>query len=381
MFTLKEKNHRRVLNLIRNTSMISGAQLSKILGLHSSTIHYILQHLQSQNLIKINSTGTSTSSGGKPPTLWEINGEIAQILGIEMISNTLRISCTDFAGNTTTKIEYKIQAQGKDYIHEMIKCMQSFIDTYNIKNKLLGIGIAVSGLIDKNGKHIIYSRLINIEQYPLADEISSIFKCPVVLSNDANTGALGFLWQKKENEIKKNFIYITSNMNVNNLGLGIIINSRLHTGGQGIAGELIETLPSLVQLMGEGTFKLGINHPIISIYNREETICLADIVKELEHNCAISAYIMEKFTTSFVQLLVRLSAIFDPEAFIIGGDITELKLVLDKYIKPLLLKNYNQYFPSNLIAPEILFAESGKYSVSQGATSLIMQLYLDEYID
>ncbi|MEB8345217.1 ROK family protein [Flavobacteriaceae bacterium KMM 6898] len=69
---------------------------------------------------------------------------------------------------------------------------------------------------------------------PISETISSLFKLPVVIGNDANAAAIGELTYGIAKDLK-HFVVLTLGTG---LGSGIVVDGKLVTGANGMAGEL-----------------------------------------------------------------------------------------------------------------------------------------------
>ncbi len=128
-------------------------------------------------------------------------------------------------------------------------------DIANLIDKTLGeakisiddiksIGMGCPGSIDDKNGIVLYSNNINLSDAPLCDEMKKYYDKPFYIGNDANCAALGEFFALGDDSIE-NFVAITLGTGV---GGGVIINRKLFTGSNGIAGELGHTV---IELDGE----------------------------------------------------------------------------------------------------------------------------------
>ena len=94
-------------------------------------------------------------------------------------------------------------------------------------------GIGIPGACsDKEGK-VLYTANINFKDFPLREAVQKEIPIPVHLGNDANCAALGEYYMLEEKA--EDVVFITLGTGV---GGGLILNGRLYTGFNGIAGEV-----------------------------------------------------------------------------------------------------------------------------------------------
>ena len=194
---IKKAIHRLVLNAIRIRKEVSGAELARMIKLQPSTIVYILRSLEKAGLIEVSRLGSSLASGGKPPTLWRLVAEKGYIIGIEIIPNEIRATVIDFACNI---IHQQIKCGLKNFPNEKIASSATKFSKEIIKklklpmNKIIGVSVALPGLVDRKQGMVNYSVPLCSRDLPLQMMLQDALKLPVVISNDANAGSLGIQW-------------------------------------------------------------------------------------------------------------------------------------------------------------------------------------------
>ena len=149
------------------------------------------------------------------------------------------------------KIIAKSTASTKEVIgyENIVKVMADItydvMKTANITaDDVKSIGIGCPGSIDDKNGVVYYSNNIVMENAPIADEMKNYIDKPIYIGNDANCAALGEYWAFKDDEMK-NFVLITLGTGI---GGGVIIDGKLYTGFNGVAGELGHTV---IQMDGE----------------------------------------------------------------------------------------------------------------------------------
>lgn len=101
-------------------------------------------------------------------------------------------------------------------------------------DEVKSVGLGCPGSIDDKRGMVLYSNNIKMENFLLCDEVHKHIDKPIYIGNDANCAALGEYFALNDDSITE-FIAVTLGTGV---GGGIIINSKLYTGSNGVAGEL-----------------------------------------------------------------------------------------------------------------------------------------------
>ena len=96
------------------------------------------------------------------------------------------------------------------------------------KEKLLGVGISIPGIINQEQKLVIKSHALKLENYSLSF-LEQAFSVPVYFSNDANAAMMA-----EDMNIYQNAIYLSLNQT---LGGAFCIGGNLFSGENQKAGE------------------------------------------------------------------------------------------------------------------------------------------------
>lgn len=376
-FQLKIQSHRQILDAIRIHGEISAAELARLNNLQPSTLVYILRSLKSKGLIEVSRISAQLGSAGKPPTLWRLVANKGYIIGLEIIPNEMRATVIDFS----CKIIHQEHQVDVDNVgpENLLKSIQEFYIKVLAHLKLskkdvLGVGVGLTGLVDREKGLVHFSRKLALQNYPIEKELRKLLKCSVEVVNDANAGALGIKWQVgNAAPVKPNVIFLTLNEKIGFFGAGLILNEALYEGANGTAGEIYTSLPILSELYDKAVNEKGQDFPLVQLCRQKNKIDIDDVIDCARQGCAVSSSILQRYRTFIVEEIVRLVQLFNPDVFVLGGDITDAKDLIYKDIVSEINGRLGDIFPSGIQMPEILFSSFGIYSVSVGATALILR--------
>ncbi len=178
-----------------------------------------------------------------------------------------------------------------------------FDNAANFKIKKINIGIA--GVLDfKKGKILISPNLKFLKNLKIAGIIGKEFEMPVKIDNDARcfTRAEAFLGAGKK---YKNIVGITLGTGV---GGGIIINKKMHYGGNFSAGE--------------------IGHSIIKLKVESEKLKVGEKIGQTFEDLASRKFLKRQkpnppFLKNLAVGVANIVNILDPEIIILGGGIAQ----------------------------------------------------------
>lgn len=375
-FQLKIASHRQILNCIRLRGEISGAELARINHLQPSTLVYILRSLQKKGLIKISKQGAQLGTAGKPPTLWALVADKGYYVGLEVIPNEVRATVMDFAGGIVHQEHKKMRNVGGDKLPRSIKdFLDAMIQRQKLeREKIIGVGVALTGLVDREKGLVHYSRKLQLKNFPIEEKLHKLLELPVEVVNDANAGALGIKWHDSSVAAsRKSVIFLTLNEKTAYFGAGLILDENLYEGAQGAAGEIFSSLPSLEELVQTGKDKYGDLQPLIELQKKKPSIGIDEVIQMARQQCPISRDVLIHYTQFIVHEIVRIVSLLNPDVIVLGGDISDARdLIYDEIVRGV-TNRLDEIFPGGIATPAIQFSRFGIYSVSVGATALIMR--------
>lgn len=375
-FNIKIKSHKIVLNAIRQHQEISGAQLSRITQYQPSTLVYILRILEKRGLIEVSRIGKSTSAGGKPPTLWRLVADKGYVLGLEIIPHKIRTTIVDFS---SAIIYQHIDVLEKNINTEAASCiLAEFIENtiaalHLPRNTMIGVGITFSGIVDRKKRIICYSEDLGIKNLAFCDALENQLEIPVRIANDADAGALGIKWyHPSPQNFPSNMVFIAFNEMYTGMGAGLILQNELYEGASGTAGEILPYLPNVDGLLEEGIKKYGTDNLKLDIHAQEK-IPMATIVESAKKGCQISGFLLDNMSQVIARIMTTIIGLINPDLIVIGGDSDIGQFLVNNYIRPKVEKECEQFFQTGVRIPPMVVSEFGIYSVSIGATTLILE--------
>lgn len=161
-------------------------------------------------------------------------------IGVDLGGTNLRIAVVDTTGGVLEKISTDAEvARGRDYVlDEMCKSVRALAAKFGDAGRLMGIGIGVPGIIDRQTGLVHESpNLPGWRDYPVRDEIERRLRTNVILENDANAAALGEKWLGIASQVD-DVCMLTLGTGV---GGGIVLQGKIWHGMKGMAGELGHT--------------------------------------------------------------------------------------------------------------------------------------------
>jgi len=230
-YQTKVHNRILILNIIYNQSNVSRAEIAKITGLTRATVSDIVAESIEEGLVL--EKGQGQSSGGKPPTLLEVNAEAREIVGIDFASDEFRGAIFNLRGEIKKRLHFPIKGQlGEDALAIGIKLIDKLLEMSNLP--VLGIGIGSPGLLNTEEGIVRTSVNLGWKDLPLGRILNDKYHLPVCIANDCNVSALAEQFFGKILN-PKNLVLIKIGRGV---GAGIVLDHKIFHGDGSGAGEI-----------------------------------------------------------------------------------------------------------------------------------------------
>ena len=342
----KQEQYRRIVRHLYYRGAVSIAELVKAVKISQPLVASLVEDLLRSEVILDHGIGESV--GGRRPNMYCINPDYQYVIGVEINLHTLNLAVFNLANKQIYREEVKYfdLENNESYLKALVEKIENVISILKIpREKYLAVGISIPGLVDaKNGWSHTH---LSIAKNGLAAHLKERLKLEVMLDNDARIMALGEKAFGKAID-KENVLCLNLS---NGIGLGMILNGRLHRGKNGFAGEFghilidpegslchcgkigcLETLTSgklLVQKLNEA---IDEGRPTILAQYRAQgrKIDLRTIVEAIEDGDQFTIDQMYQMCEYLGKGLVTLIHLLNPEMVIIGGKLAHAgKHVLD----------------------------------------------------
>jgi predicted NBD/HSP70 family sugar kinase len=328
---IKELNRSLVIDMVRLKGNISRTEIAKETGLGLSTITNIIDELIKENLVS--EIGTGDSHGGRKPVLLKFNGDFGVVAGMKIEPQQVKMCLSNLEGKILHKHQFSYTHNEANRLAKVIiDELDSFMKQNECATKLVGIGIATPGLVDRESNEVIYSPILKVEHGDLKP-IGQHFDVPLMIDNDANVFALAEKWIGQGRDYR-NFIGVTVGAGV---GAGIVIDNMLFRGDFGGAGELghitiyqgdrhcycgqrgcLELYASDAYLVNEAERMVSIGVP--TVLASFTPITPESIVIAAQSGDTYAQELLVKQGENLALGIKNMVHLFNPEAIILGGE-------------------------------------------------------------
>ncbi|MCX7918325.1 MAG: ROK family transcriptional regulator [bacterium] len=378
-----------ILNLIRTHGPLSRTDINNITNIRLTTVTEIVKELIENGIVI--EVGSAESTGGRKPILLTINPTQGYIIGIDIRATNIRGALTNLRSQIIAHQQQDMPPEnsGMAVVQQVKDIIRQLINAVPDKDKLLGVGIAVAGLVDSVQGIVIFSANIpGWRNIPLKQLIESEFNIPTAIEEKARSAALGERVFGCGRDID-DLIYYHIGMGI---GAGIISHGVLYFGASQSAGEIGHTVidetgppcrcGNFGCLEAIASAKAIREHAIAALEKGVDSI-LNDLVnKNLESITSEKVYIAatrgDKLCRRILQEAgthlgigaANLVNILNPALLIIGGALTKAGEFI---LEPLLRTLQERSLSVSAQAVKIRVSELGDDAALLGATTLILK--------
>ena len=231
---LKAYNETYILNLIRVNKSLSRADISKATGLSPTAAGGIVSSLIEKGYLCEN--GTGESKGGRRPVMLELKKNSRYSIGLDVDVDSVTFILMDIKGRvvfewSSALVDNRPAAVASLAAEEIERVLS---DCRIHKDKLLGIGISVPGMVDAETRRVVLAPNLSWEDADFGRMLREKIELPVYIENEAMASAICENWIGACKSVD-NFICVNIKSGI---GAGIFTGGRPYRGTGGSAGEV-----------------------------------------------------------------------------------------------------------------------------------------------
>ncbi len=365
---VKRINRSVLLRQLRSQPGLSRAQLAVRSGLTKSTVSLLVRELIDEGWLAEQSMSelakTASAPGqGRPSTPLRINTEARGLIGVEIAIDCLRVVWVSLMGTVLWSAEEALISTQPAGVclqtAELVK--RAWLETAHADLRLSGIGIGLPGAFDDTTGMVRFAPNLKWRDVDFLTQITQALLAAglppvnIHIQNEADTAALSE-YEFASGETESSLIFVNCDVGV---GAGIVLNDRLFTGAQGMAGEIGHTI-------------LQINGPLCSCGRRgcAEVFIGAHCLQ----TDSSTADAMGKQAGHYLGVLMQnLWTSFNPHVLVAGGPSCSRHPAMVEAARQT-LEAYSQ--ATGMAAPRVRSAHYGLLAPSVGAAALVLHQYL-----
>ncbi len=178
---IQKVNRLKVLNYIRRNPDVPRPAIAQQTGLSVSSLTNITSYLLEKGLLTESGT-ENVGRVGRKGTLLRFRAEAYNLICIFLSAESINISYTDLEGSVISRICLDTDSlTPRDFINTVHKEVISLINKYG-KKRVLGIEIAISGMV-LNGNRFVLSSSLKWTEFDLKETLEKETGIPVFVEN------------------------------------------------------------------------------------------------------------------------------------------------------------------------------------------------------
>lgn len=344
---LRGQNRVSVLKVLHGFP--DGASMSEIhdnTTLSRPTIKLALADLVETRLVVEGEIGSSTTRGGRPGRRYRVNREIAVVMGAVIGLEHIDVAAADIYGTIIGRTSQP-RASARKPREQIIGAVHDLLKTHSLQSanvRVLTIGVI--GIVEPNGRIHRDGDFAEISEKGYFQPVEDTFSCDVLIDNDANLAAAAEFANLGRPEIC-DMIGLHADVAI---GCGLILDSRLHRGFAGAAGEL-----GFQQSLGWRDSHEGLQNDA-----GNHNMSVAQLFRAAGVGTDWARLSVGRFAAAVAPGVLALVVALNPQVIVIGGAICDAQ---EAFRKPL-QEFVNQRAPA---PPDILFSGLGSDCILLGA--------------
>jgi glucokinase-like ROK family protein len=223
----REINKLLILDYLRRHEKVSRVAIARSLNLTKGTISTIINNLINQKLVIEIGEGTSQKQGGRKPVLLSLNSSEKYVIGVDIGTTSIVIALSNLRGEVLKKNRIPTSHnKSVDNITRQVEIMikEMINDTKINKENIIGCGISVAGVVEKNNGLVVVSPDFNWKNVTIKKIFEETNGLDMVFDNCTRVMTLGEKWYGLAKNVENAFF-----VNVGyGIGSAIIINGEIY---------------------------------------------------------------------------------------------------------------------------------------------------------
>jgi predicted NBD/HSP70 family sugar kinase len=220
-----------VLAVLGRGGAASRAEVAEELGVSSATVTQIVKRFLELGLVQ--ELEMAPSRGGRPGKLLGLVGSAGRAIGVKVAADHLAIVDVQLDGTILSRQNIAFDGVAPDVAGRLASVLQPIVGEVS-SAPLLGLGVAVPGIVDSPDVGNVDAAGIGWSDLPLGRHLRGALGIPVLVENDVNAVAVAELLYGR-GRTRSDFLVLTIGRGI---GLAVVTGGALYRGARGGAGEI-----------------------------------------------------------------------------------------------------------------------------------------------
>jgi Transcriptional regulator/sugar kinase len=320
----REINKALVMRAIRRLGPLSRADIARETGINPNTISTIVAQYMEAGLVR--EVGEAPSGGGRPAVLVELDASGHSVIGVEIGERVVRATLVDFAGHAVASALVQPETMKPEkVVAGMRELVERLLRSERVReDRLLGVGVAVPGVVSPDGRRVLYSMPLGWTNEPLGALLDEALGARTAMVNNAQAISNYYSHLKGGMRYDGILIFLVTfhplpRTGMTNLGCGIILKGEVYGGHHHMAGEIAIGLPHPINLAVEAGLPKANG--------------MRDLLARLRDEPAAATRVWDEFCRNLVMIASRSIDLLNPDLTIICSDLPELEELIGARIR------------------------------------------------
>ena len=393
---LRRRNRYFILKAIDKAGPLSRHDIVNLVRIRPATVIHFVDKLIKDGFVS--ELGPGESSGGRRPILLEFNPEARLAIGVYLGEARIMAAMVNLRGKIIRLKKREVGGFGskEQLTADTVRIISKLIiNSATKKEKVIGIGLGVPGLVDRKKGVSLFCALYRWwKEIPFKEILEKKFGVSVHVENDTRVLTLAEKWFGLGKEIN-NFLYLDVEEGI---ALGMFLDGILYDGVGGSAGELghvtIDSNGPLCKCGNRGCLEAvastdAIEERIKELLSRGaqsilkdnlkgklERVRFSDIVRAAKSGDGLARQVLEEAGRYLGIGVANLVNLLNPGLIIVGGLITQVEEFVLEPMK-VILKQRALSKPAGEV--QIRVTQLSETAGALGAASLVLQKFFETY--
>lgn len=376
---LRTMNERLLLDQLRLHGPASRGDLAKVVGLSKPTVSAALAGLEAGGLVHM--IGSLSGRPGPTTAIYDMNARAGLVAGVDIGRDFIRLAIADLRGEFVGRSDVPNTApSATDLVRRVRELANEVAATAQLS--WTDVSYAVIGspgvLNQETGRLDFAPNLPGWGRAGLVEELRAALEIESAIENDINLAAVGELTFGAGRGVR-NFVLVSIGTGV---GMGIVINGALYTGGRGTAGEVAFMPAAGAEPDTEDSRQHGQTEAAIAGAGVANAAALAQLGAASAKEVFAAAAAGDATAQGLVRaegrrigdLITAVTAVLDPDLVVLGGGIGRNVDVLGEPIATRMAE-------LSPFRPPIVASALKETGVLQGAVARALEFARDELFE
>ncbi len=232
--TSREINRQIALNLIHSRQPISRADLARLMGVRRGAVTRLVDELLHTGLVFEGAKGESRR--GRKPTHLFLETRKRCAVAVDMAASRTSLMVTDVLGRPLLgPEEFPTPKRPASLVKALAGRVSRLLDQQPELGECVGLGMAVSGVVDSTGRCLKFSPTLGWRGVDLVGPLEAATGLRVMMENSCKACVLAQVWDvRAEGAVEGPVAFVNISDGV---GVGIAVDGKLLRGAHNIAGE------------------------------------------------------------------------------------------------------------------------------------------------